>query len=215
MCAPSIPKPPDPARTAAVQGTINNETAYLQNRLNMTNQTTPYGSLTYQPTGEDFTYNRFNQALYDVHATKARNEGRSMPPPEASIFNNTVSLGPRYEAVTTLTPEGEAMQQGQIDLQQGMLDTGNAQLQRVSDALGQPLDFGGIRPFRGSTPGIADSGDITRMSEDAAPDLSGSFDAGAPMRGAEGIRAPSLQSDLGRAGLVRSVGPALHPRSFA
>lgn len=55
MCAPKMPSPPDPWETATAQGALNNTSAFAQNRLNQVNQTTPYGSLTYQPTGEDIT----------------------------------------------------------------------------------------------------------------------------------------------------------------
>ena len=45
------PEPPDPRETAAAQATMNKETAITQAGLNMTNQKTPYGSLTYNQIG--------------------------------------------------------------------------------------------------------------------------------------------------------------------
>ena len=50
--SPSPPAPPDPAATAAAQAAANKETAIAQAGLNMTNQQTPYGSLTYNQIGK-------------------------------------------------------------------------------------------------------------------------------------------------------------------
>lgn len=50
--APDPPEYPDPAETAAAQGTINRETAITQAYLNNVNQITPYGNLTYEVYGE-------------------------------------------------------------------------------------------------------------------------------------------------------------------
>jgi len=203
MCAPSMPSPPDPVRTAAAQGTINNETAYTQNRLNQTNQSTPYGTLEYVPTGEDFTYNRFNQTLYDERAAlRLKNGQGGAPDSSAPIFNTQVTLGPKYEAVTSLTPAGERLQQGQMDLQQGTLDTANQQLSLTKDALGQPLNFDGLPEFQGSSAGIADAGRVNYLDNDYAPNISGSFDAG---RGPQyaGAAAPSAIGTIAPSGGIQ------------
>lgn len=47
----SSPKAPDPAATANAQAEHNREAAIAQQELNMVNQITPYGSLTYEQTG--------------------------------------------------------------------------------------------------------------------------------------------------------------------
>jgi len=47
----SPPPAPDPAATAAAQGAVNKETAVAQAGLNMTNQVTPTGTLTYRQIG--------------------------------------------------------------------------------------------------------------------------------------------------------------------
>lgn len=49
--APSPPAAPDPAQTAAAQGTANIQTAIAQGYMNRPNQYGPLGSLTYQQTG--------------------------------------------------------------------------------------------------------------------------------------------------------------------
>lgn len=51
MDAPEAPEAPDPAETARAQGAMNKETAIAQAGLNMTNQQTPYGSLSYRQIG--------------------------------------------------------------------------------------------------------------------------------------------------------------------
>lgn len=47
----SAPSPPDPYQTANAQEGLNKQTAIYQAETNNVNQTTPYGSLTYQQTG--------------------------------------------------------------------------------------------------------------------------------------------------------------------
>lgn len=47
----SAPKPPDPAKTAAAQTGVNIGTAIAEGKLNMINQVTPDGTLTYSQTG--------------------------------------------------------------------------------------------------------------------------------------------------------------------
>jgi hypothetical protein len=55
----SQPATPDPYETAAAQGALNKETAQEQARLNRLNETTPYGSVSYQNTGNaDVPYQR-------------------------------------------------------------------------------------------------------------------------------------------------------------
>lgn len=51
MKTPKAPPPPDPVATAAAQTKSNVETATNQQQLNMVNQDTPYGSLSYEQTG--------------------------------------------------------------------------------------------------------------------------------------------------------------------
>jgi hypothetical protein len=48
---PTPPAPPDPVATAAAQGAMNQNTATTQQLLNMTNQVTPNGNLSYDQTG--------------------------------------------------------------------------------------------------------------------------------------------------------------------
>lgn len=50
--AASPPKSPDPVATANAQAAANKETAIAQSQLNMVNQNTPFGSLTFEQTGK-------------------------------------------------------------------------------------------------------------------------------------------------------------------
>lgn len=50
----STPEPPDPMETAQTQSSMNRDTAITQHLLNMVNQVTPDGSLTYSQSGQFF-----------------------------------------------------------------------------------------------------------------------------------------------------------------
>lgn len=50
--APAAPAPPDPKATAAAQAAANKETAIAQSFLNNVNQNTPFGSLSFEETGQ-------------------------------------------------------------------------------------------------------------------------------------------------------------------
>jgi len=49
--SPKVPTAPDPAVTAAAQAAANKETAIAQSQLNMVNQVTPFGNLSYEQRG--------------------------------------------------------------------------------------------------------------------------------------------------------------------
>lgn len=51
MKTPSVPAPPDPVATANAQAAANKDTAIAQQQLNMVDQYTPYGNLTYEQVG--------------------------------------------------------------------------------------------------------------------------------------------------------------------
>jgi hypothetical protein len=75
------PKAPDPVKTAEAQSGLNRDTAITQQQLNMVNQVTPDGSLTYNQTGQSsFTDSKGQQ-----------------------VFT------PTYTATQTLSPEQQAL----------------------------------------------------------------------------------------------------------
>ncbi len=83
--APTPPAAPDPVKVAAAQGTANKETAVAQAGLNMTNQVTPQGTLSYNQIGtwadgtprfsSTTAYSPDQQALYDKQIATQKNLG--------------------------------------------------------------------------------------------------------------------------------------------
>lgn len=78
--APKAPAQPDPVATAQAQGAVNKETAIANARLNNVNQYTPYGSLTYQETG-------------NVDGTPT--------------FSSTISLSPEQQKLLNMSNQGD------------------------------------------------------------------------------------------------------------
>jgi hypothetical protein len=107
------PKAPDPAATAAAQGQWNSFTAQQQQAMNMTNQNSPWGSLTYDQTG--------SQTIIDPN-------GR---PVEV----------PRYTANTTLTPEQQAIYDKSQTAEYNLANTAAEQSGRVGEILNDPFKF--------------------------------------------------------------------------
>ena len=108
------PKVPDPTKTAAAQTASNQGTAISQQLLNMTNQVTPYGNLTYNQTG---TRTYFDPSL-----------------------NKEVSL-PSYTATTQLSPEQQALLNQQTQFDSRFNDIALQQTGRIGDMLGTPFDY--------------------------------------------------------------------------
>lgn len=103
----SSPKPPDPVKTAEAQSQINKETAVTQYGLNATNQTTPYGNLTYKQIGTwDDGTPRFeatqtlspeNQQLYDQYMSLANTLG-GIGNTQANAVSGTLGSPFNFEA---------------------------------------------------------------------------------------------------------------------
>lgn len=85
MDSPSPPPAPDPVATANAQQNLNQNTATTQQLLNMTNQVTPDGSLTYNQTGS----NTFTGA-----------DGKTYTVPQ---FTATQTLSPTAQGIYDLT----------------------------------------------------------------------------------------------------------------
>jgi len=113
------PKPPDPGTTAAAQSTINRDTAITNAIMNMTNQVTPDGSLTYSRTGEEDVY---ISPVYD-------DKGRLVPG-----TGTTIKL-PRFTSTQSLSPEQQAIKQQQDLASLNLATLGN----NLSGTLGQQL----------------------------------------------------------------------------
>lgn len=87
MDSPTPPPAPDPVATAKAQGDMNQNTATTQQLLNMTNQVTPDGSLTYNQSGT----NTFTGA-----------DGKTYSVPQ---FTATQTLSPAQQALKALTDQ--------------------------------------------------------------------------------------------------------------
>lgn len=107
------PKAPDPAATAAAQGQWNSFTAQQQQAMNMTNQNSPWGSLTYDQTG--------SQTIID---------------PNGKPVNV-----PRYTANTTLTPEQQAIYDQTQNADLNLATIANEQSGKIGDLLNNPFSF--------------------------------------------------------------------------
>lgn len=107
------PKAPDPAATAAAQGQWNSFTAQQQQAMNMTNQNSPWGSLTYDQTG--------TQTIIDPNGKPVQ--------------------VPKYTANTTLTPEQQAIYDQSQGAELNLATTANEQSARVGEILNDPFKF--------------------------------------------------------------------------
>lgn len=107
------PSAPDPAKTAAAQGQWNSFTAQQQQAMNMTNQNSPWGSLTYDQTG--------TQTIID---------------PNGKPVNV-----PRYTANTKLTPEQQAIYNQTQAADLNLATIANEQSGKVGELLNNPFSF--------------------------------------------------------------------------
>lgn len=167
--SPSEPTPPDPVKTANAQASANKDTAITQAQLNMVDQYTPYGSLTYEqinnagPTFDQSAYDQAVQAyqssLQDYNSGDTGgvsrwrssagrpsfgggNDKPAAPNPNDYYVDNGGT--PRYAATTTLSPEQQSLYDLQTQAQQQYGQIANNQLGQVSDTLSQPLDFASL-----------------------------------------------------------------------
>lgn len=109
----SAPKAPDPAQTAAAQGQWNSFTAQQQQAMNMTNQNSPWGSLSYDQTG--------SQTIIDP--------------------NGKAVEVPRYTANTTLTPEQQDIYNQTQAADLNLATIANEQSGRIGELLNDPFKY--------------------------------------------------------------------------
>lgn len=107
------PKAPDPNVTAAAQGQWNSFTAQQQQAMNMTNQVSPWGTLNYNQTG--------SQTIIDP--------------------NGKAVEVPRYTAVTSLTPEQQAIYDQTQAAELNLANIANEQSGRIGELLNNPFEF--------------------------------------------------------------------------
>lgn len=109
----SSPKAPDPMQTAAAQSGMNRDTAITQQQLNMTNQVTPWGNLTYDQTG-----------------TSGFRDSQG----------NWVET-PTYTATTTLSPEQQAIFEKSQQAQGNLAGLAADQSAFLQDYLKKPFEY--------------------------------------------------------------------------
>ncbi len=109
----SSPRAPDPYQTAQAQSGMNRDTALTQQAVNMTDQVTPYGNLTYNKTGES--------SFVDS--------------------NGKTVTTPTYTATTTLSPEQQAILNQSNSAALGLGKLANQQIGSITDQLSKPFEY--------------------------------------------------------------------------
>lgn len=121
----SSPKAPDPFETANAQSGMNRDTAITQQLLNMTNQVTPQGTLTYEQTGTG----GFTDAQ-----------------------GNWVET-PTFTATTTLSPEQDRIRRESEAAQGNLAQLAKQQSSFLGNYLGKGIDTSGISGLQSSIGG--------------------------------------------------------------
>lgn len=160
MGKPDAPTPPNPYTTAAAQTGSNVSTAVANAYLGNVNQNTPYGSLSYSPTG--------NYSWSD--------------PSTGSTYNI-----PTFTATQTMSPMGQAISDQIQAAQLNLATMGNTQSAKIANLLANPMDMSGA-PSAGNAQNIANvqpaltsydtAGDIQR-SLGQAGDITKTYGSGA------------------------------------
>lgn len=109
----SAPKQPDPAQTAAAQGQWNSFTAQQQQAMNMTNQNSPWGSLSYNQIG--------TQTIIDP--------------------NGKAVQVPRYSADTRLSAGQQAIYDQTQAADLNLAKIANQQSGKIGELLNSPFEF--------------------------------------------------------------------------
>lgn len=188
MCAPKMPDPPDPKETAGAQTQTNVSTATANAWLANVDQKTPYGSLTYNQTGEKFIEDAnggqqyyYNPATgeyrkdrpvsgYQTTTTPGGNgapagwklvqteNGQDYVRDDSNTGGSTATQNPVYadgwetrtgyhiptfEAVTTLSPEQQAILDQQNIAGLNLSKLAATSSGRLNDLFGEKFDLSG------------------------------------------------------------------------
>src|SRR4051812_28515229 len=111
---PTAPTPPDPVATANAQSNMNTNTATTQQLLNMTNQVTPDGSLSYNQTGTN-TFVGADGKSYSV---------------------------PQFTATTSLSPTAQGIYDTNNQTKTNLANIGKDQSAKIGTLLGSNLQLG-------------------------------------------------------------------------
>lgn len=94
----STPKAPDPKETAAAQASMNRDTALQQQQINMVDQVTPYGTLKYSQSGNNFTPSENGQQYWYNSGTGEYRSGAPNIVGYSSLSTPQVTTGQRYNS---------------------------------------------------------------------------------------------------------------------
>jgi hypothetical protein len=117
MKTPTAPAAPDPVTTASAQSGVNRDTALTQQQINMIDQYTPQGSLTYNKVGDSEMVDSLTGKPYSV---------------------------PRYSATQTLSPEQQALYNQSTQFDSKFNDIALQQTDKIGGLLAQPLDLNNL-----------------------------------------------------------------------
>lgn len=168
MSVKDAPEAPDPYATAQAQAGFNQQTALTQQALNMVNQVTPYGSLTYSQTGQQFVPNAMGGGMPMPTSTPSTGQ----PTPSNGMRGNEPEAGgpgstgnalagrqpmagqyiPQYTATTTFSPSQQAIFDKSQAALQNLAQLAQNQSKGLIDHLGRPMDFSGA-PVLQTSPG--------------------------------------------------------------
>lgn len=174
MGKPKTPTPPDPKETAAAQTSTNVSTATANAYLGNVNQKTPYGSLTYTKTGDQFVNDANGGTVYFNPNTGQYSSVRPNDPAWQELKGYTV---PTFEAVTTLDPAQQAILDQNNAANLNLSKLAATQSGKLNDLLGTPFDISGA-------PAAGTAGNYQSLREFmSAPQLATTFgDAGSISR---------------------------------
>jgi hypothetical protein len=148
MNKPQAPKPTDPTVAIGAQTQSNAETARLQSQLNNVNDYGPYGSVTYQRNGDQWS--RYEQpsadVLQQIDATvDAQNQALGTATRQIGRVDQALSTPLSLNGLPNL--ESEAIEPGMYgyDAQQTPQLSGNFGYGAGAKGAPQNLDFGGAR----------------------------------------------------------------------
>lgn len=143
------PKAPDPTTTAQAQAQYNQNTAITQQLLNMTNQVTPYGTLTYGQTG---------------NSTFTGADGKQYTVPQ---FTQQTTLNPEQQATLNAT---QGASNNIANTAQSLSGSGLSSLSQAVDTSGSPLlqtSLNGYKTSLGDSYKTSFGGDVSQAYNDA------------------------------------------------
>ena len=149
---PDAPEPPDPQETSAAQTGTNISTATANNTMQMVDQFTPYGNLTYQKTGTESIFDPFTEKTYEIprySSTQTLNptQQATLDETQSAEFNLGALANERSDFLRDYLPTTEAATDS---IDNKLYDLGRKRLDprfaEARDALTSKLANKGIAP---------------------------------------------------------------------